>query len=115
MASNRVFFPQDALELWMADGRAEVAGDHMTLDGLRFSLATGLRIVSEVTGEPDTAQLVGKCKTLEQITELGGEHCADSVVLNDNAYEVVEGFLAQPEPDSAGAGDAAIAAAFSQE
>ena len=42
------------------------------------------------------------------VAELEGEHCADSVIIGDNAYEVVEGFLG--EPIGNGASDAATGA-----
>ncbi len=71
----------------------------------------------EGTGEPDAAELVGRCKTLEQIEALGGEHYADSVVLNDNAYQVVEGFLARLEgaPPPGNDPQAALLALFTRE
>jgi hypothetical protein len=49
------------------------------------------------------------------VVALGGEHCAGSVILGDNAYEVVEGFLGLPIPNddagSASLGGANLAAA----
>ena len=41
--------------------------------------------------ESDPHDLVGRIKSLEQVTAMEGEHCADSVIIGDNAYEVVEG------------------------
>jgi hypothetical protein len=97
MSRARVFVPQEALETWVADGRAHVMGETLFVEGVGFELAGAVHFVNEVAGGGDDLALVGKVKTLEQLTELGGEHCAASVVLGDNAYEVVEGFLAQPE------------------
>lgn len=106
MAANRVFFPQEALEVWTAEGRATVEQETMLLGGMRFLLTTGLRFTTEVAGGGDSAQLVGKCKSVEQVIELGGEHYADSVVLGEDAYEVVEGFLAEPVLEGAQPPDA---------
>ncbi len=97
MAQARVFFPQDVLEAWMADGRGHVVGETLFLDGAAFGLTGAVRFVAEVAGGGDEAALVGKVKTMEQLETLGGEHVTGSVVLGDNAYEVLDGFLATPE------------------
>jgi hypothetical protein len=96
--SNRVFVSQETLDHWMSEGRVEVDGETMTLNPERqeFRLTTAVHFLAEVAGGGDEAALVGKVKGLEEIVALGGEHCAASVVLGDNAYEVVEGFLGAP-------------------
>jgi len=102
MGVNRVFVPQQTLDGWMSEGRVEVDGETMTLmpEGQRFRLKTAVRFMSEVTGGGDAAELIGKVKDLEQLEGLGGEHVADSVILGDNAYEVVEGFVGEPVADA---------------
>jgi hypothetical protein len=97
MSLARVFFPQDALEAWMAESRAHVVGETLFLEGQAFVLESALRFVDEVAGGGDEGKLVGRVKSLEQVVSLGGEHHRDSVVLGDNAYTVVEGYLASPE------------------
>lgn len=98
MPANRVFLPQDALDRWLSEGRVEVDGETMTLkpEGQQFRLKTAVRFMSEVAGGGDVKSLVGKVKDLEQLGGLGGEHCADSVILGDDAYQVVEGFVGEP-------------------
>ncbi len=102
MANTRVFLPQEILDQWLTDGRVEVQGETMTVlqAGLRFELKTAVRFLEELAGGGDEAQLVGKVKDLEQLASLGGEHCADSVILDDNAYQVVEGFVGEPVESS---------------
>lgn len=97
MPNARVFVPQDALETFIADGRAHMTGDTLFVEGTPFQLTSAVRFVSEVAGGGDASGLVGRVKSLEQLTELGGEHAAGSVILGDNAYEIVDGFLAVPE------------------
>lgn len=101
MGVNRVFLPQETLDGWLSEGRVDVDGETMTLqpEGQRFRLKTAVRFMQEVTGGEDGAQLVGKVKDLDQLGDLGGEHCADSVILGENAYEVVEGFVGEPLAD----------------
>jgi len=98
MGNNRVFIPQEALDTWHTEGRVAIESDRMTLqpEGNQFRLKSAVRFMAEVGGGGDAGQLVGKVKDLDQVTQLGGEHCRDSVVLGDDAYEVVEGFVGEP-------------------
>jgi hypothetical protein len=98
MPLSRVFVPQEALESWLSAGRVNMVGETLFVDGHPFSLVGAVHIVAEVAGGPDEHKLLGRVKTMEQLSELGGEHVSASVVLGDNAYEVVEGFLARAEP-----------------
>ncbi len=98
MAENRVFFPQAALNAWLDDGRARLVGDRLVLPGGHvLELEGALRFLAEVAEGADPHDLVGKVKTSAQVAALAGEHQADSVLLGDNAYQVVEGFLARVE------------------
>lgn len=69
-------------------------------DGQRFNLKTAVRFTSEVAGGGDALKLVGKVKDMDQVTELSGEYSQGSVVLGDNAYEVVDGFVGEAIVDS---------------
>src|SRR5262245_61250579 len=92
MSANRVFFPQKALDEWREIGRVTLLGDELTLlpEGRRFQLTSALRFLAEVADSADTHDLVGRVKSVEQVQALHGEHYADSVILGDNAYQVVE-------------------------
>ncbi len=109
MAKNRVFFPQQALDSWLEQGRIMLVDDEMTLkpDGQRYRLSSAIRIMEEVAEGEDPHGLLGKVKTIEQIVELGGEHCSDSLVLGDNAYRVIDGFVGDPGDHAPGAAEAA--------
>lgn len=90
------------LDVWLSDERVEVEGEVMVTrpEGQRFHLTTAVLFKEEVTGEPDAHGIIGKVKDLEQLAALGAEHYADSVILGDNAYQVVEGFAGAPiEPE----------------
>jgi hypothetical protein len=102
MGVNRFFFPQEALDAWLDQGRVSLEGDIMTFnpEGQRFRLQGAVRFLSEVAGGGDAKDLVGKVKTKAQLGQLGGEQCADSVVLGEDAYQVVEGFVGVPLLDS---------------
>ena len=95
MSRNRVFFPQEALDMWIEEGRIALVGDELTAsaEGRRFELESAVRFISEVASGEDPNELVGKVKTVEQLAVMGAEHAGGSVILGDNAYEIVDGFL----------------------
>jgi hypothetical protein len=110
MGANRAFVAQEALDLWLADGRVSLEGETLRLlpEGIELRLSSAVCFKSEVAGGGDAEALVGKVKTLEDVAALAGEHVTGSVVLGDNAYEVVDGFVAELQ-DVAQAQDARAA------
>lgn len=106
MTANRIFLPQEALDAWLVEGKISLEDDLLTLgDGSQLRLTAALRVLEEVAEGKDPHGLVGKVKTLEEIVGMSGEHCADSVILGDNAYQVAEGFLGEPVAESASGKD----------
>ncbi len=97
MKATRVFLPQIAVDSWLSQHRIEINGDVMTLtkENTRFTIKSGVHFLEELTGGEDHEGLVGKVKDLQELADLGAELCADSVVLGDNAYQVVEGFVGE--------------------
>ena len=98
MAKTRIFFPEAALDTWMLDGHVELAGEQLTMksEGRRYRITEAARILREVTGAPDGFDLVGRVKSKAFLAELGAELLESSMVLGDNAYDVVPGFLGLP-------------------
>lgn len=111
MQKSRVFVSQETLDRWLSDERVEVDGETFTMlpEGQRFRITTAVHFLREVADGGDQQHLVGKVKDLEQIAGLGGDHCSGSVVIGDDAYEVVDGFLCQPMNDTAEEGPQVIA------
>ncbi|HEU5075405.1 MAG TPA: hypothetical protein VFU02_14540 [Polyangiaceae bacterium] len=101
MGTTRVFFPDDALDAWLAAGKAELAAGFLTTqpEGYRYRVVEAVRVLGEVTGGADGHQLVGKVKPLVYVRELGAELLGDSMILDDNAYDIVTGWVAVPEVD----------------
>jgi hypothetical protein len=95
---NRVFFPQGALDEWMADERVDLAADELTIraEGRRYRIVEAVRVVEEVTGSPDQHEVLGRVKSRAFLGELGAEILEDSMILGDNAYMVVPGFVGSP-------------------
>lgn len=98
MGKNRVFFPQEALDRWLVEGRAEIYGSELIImsERRRYRLVEAVRVLSEEAGHSDPDELVGKVKTVLYLTELGAELLGDSMVLGENAYRVVAGWLGSP-------------------
>ncbi|MDF3071210.1 MAG: uncharacterized protein K0R38_6811 [Polyangiaceae bacterium] len=98
MGKNRVFFPQEALDGWLLDGKVEIAGSELTIptERRRYRLVEAVRVLSEEASHSDPDELVGKVKTVPFLVELGAELLGDSMVLGDNAYRVVAGWLGTP-------------------
>src|SRR5688572_8107541 len=98
MRENRLFVPQQMLDQWLSEDRVEVQGEVMITkpEGQKLTLATAVLFKSEVTGTEDQHELIGRVKDVEQLAAIGAEHYADSVILGDNAYQVVEGFAGTP-------------------
>jgi hypothetical protein len=95
---TRVFFAQSALDVWLADGAIELTGLELTLtaEARRYRLAEAAHVIREVTGSPDAHELIGRVKSTHYLEELGAELMEGSMILGDNAYDVVPGFLATP-------------------
>ncbi|MFO0660832.1 MAG: hypothetical protein U0165_13510 [Polyangiaceae bacterium] len=98
MAKNRVFFPQEALDLWLVEEKIELGNDQLTLlsEGRKFRITEAARVLAEVTGTPDSFELVGKVKSKNYLHELGAEVLDQSMIIGDNAYDIVPGFLGTP-------------------
>jgi hypothetical protein len=98
MAKNRLFIPQETLDVWIEEGRARVDDNELTLteEDKRYILAPAVHFVREATGAEDPHHLVSRVKEETQLTILGADAYMDSVILDDNAYDVKRGFAAIP-------------------
>lgn len=121
---NRVFFPQAALDEWVADDRIDLRSDELTMktEGRRYRIVEAVRVMREVSGTADGNELIGKVKSIAFLTELGAEVLQSSMILGDNAYDVIPGFVGAPVgafadhrksiPDSKAATDEELLAVF---
>jgi hypothetical protein len=123
MGRNRLFVPQDTLDVWVADHKAAVTGTELVAaqkcfdacePGDTFDLKPAVLFLQDVAESGDPHKLLGRVKDQTQLTALGAEHYMGSVVLGDSAYDVKDGFVAAPRPRAAKAADdidAAVGAA----
>ena len=92
---NRVFFPQTGLDQWGIDSKIDlVAGELILLaEGRRYKVEEAVHVVAEVTGANDERKIVGKVKPKRALDEIGAELLENSMILGDNAYDVVPGWM----------------------
>jgi hypothetical protein len=98
MSKNRVFFPQEALDRWLGNGEVELSQGLLTIrtERRRYRLVEAVRVMAEVSGLPDPHEVMGKVKTVGFLSELGASLLGESMVIADNAYEIVPGWLGSP-------------------
>jgi len=98
MSKNRVFFPQEALDRWLGNGEVELSQGLLTIktEQRRFRLVEAARVMAEVSGLTDPHEVMGKVKTVGFLSELGASMLGESMVIAENAYEIVPGWLGSP-------------------
>lgn len=87
------------MDAWSAENKIEVSGDTMTLVelGRSFTIRPAVRFLSAV-GTDDLHDLVGLVKDERELTDMGADHMANSVIYQDAAYEVENGFIGTAIP-----------------
>jgi hypothetical protein len=95
---NRVFFPQSALDEWIAGDRVDLKNDELSIksESRRYKIIEAIRVLREVTGAADTHEVIGRVKSRAFLNELGAEILEGSMIIGDNAYDVVPGFVGAP-------------------
>ena len=95
---NRVFFPQSAVDQWGIDGKIDLLAGELILlaEGRRYKVEEAVRIVTEVTGANDDRKIIGRVKAKRALDEVGAELLETSMILGDNAYDVVPGWMGVP-------------------
>jgi hypothetical protein len=96
---NRVFFPQTAIDQWGVDGAIDLTASELILlaDGRRYKIEEAVHVVAEVTGANDAQGLVGKVKAKAALDALGAEIMENSMIVGDNAYDIVPGWAGAPQ------------------
>lgn len=95
---NRVFFPQASLDQWGVEGKIELTPTELVVlaEGRRYEIAEVVRVVVEVTGAQDPHGIIGKVKSKAELESAGAEILENSMILGDNAYDVVPGWAGTP-------------------
>ncbi len=99
---NAVFFPQSLLDVLFGDGKLDLDGDDLVVPGAgyRYRVTEALRVTSEVTTGEDPHDLLGKVALRAHLTDqIGAEILGNSMLVEDNAYDIVPGMLGEPIGD----------------
>ncbi len=100
--NNRVFFPQALLDILLDVGKVDIAGDELVITDspYRYRAEEAVRVLQEVTTGEDPHGLCGRVTLRGHLTdELGAEILGNSMLVEDNAYDVIPGFLGDPIGD----------------
>jgi hypothetical protein len=99
--SDRLFVSQSQLEAWMDDGTVTFVDDILTLtaDNAAFRVEPAVQVKDLLDGD-DSAGLLGATLTIKELVEKGAEHFQGSIILGDDAYECLEGYLGNPEGEA---------------
>lgn len=97
---SRLFISVERLDAWTAEGRASLEGDRMTLTELKrqFAMVPAVHFVRATGQDHDPHDLIGRVKTKQALESMGAEQFASSVIYNDTAYDIVDGFIGDPLP-----------------
>lgn len=102
MGENRLFWPQEMMDEWIVDEKASIKDDLLTIidDNLTYKLSQAVHFIADVGDGDDVHSLIGKVKELDALAKMDSEHYMDSVLINDSAYQVVQGFTGIPVVNS---------------
>ena len=95
---SRLFISVERLDNWTEEGRAALEGDRMTLTelGRSFVMKPAVAFQGVSGSESDPHDLIGRVKSKDALEEMGAEQFGNSVILNDTAYDVIDGFIGEP-------------------
>jgi hypothetical protein len=97
--NNSVFFPQSLLDMAFDVGRLDLDGDELVVPdgGYRYRVHEAVRVLSEVTTGSDPHDLCGRVVMRARLTDqLGAEILGNSMLVEDNAYDVIPGMVGEP-------------------
>ena len=66
--------------------------------GRAFTMTPAVCFVSVNGQDHDPNELVGLVKSKPQLEAMGAEQLSNSVIYNDMAYDVIDGFIGEPLP-----------------
>ena len=97
---SRLFISVERLDNWTIEGRASLVGDRMTLIELNraFAMKPAVHFLRATGQDHDPYDLIGRVKSTEALHEMGAEVFERSVIYNDTAYDVIDGFIGEPLP-----------------
>ncbi len=98
MDMNRLFWSQELLDRWILEEKISLDDDRLVIadDQRAYRVCQAVYFVSDVGDGGDTHKLVGRVKEVTKLEDMGAEHYMDSVLVDESAYQVVQGFVGMP-------------------
>ena len=95
---SRLFISVERLDNWTEEGRATLENDRMILTelGRSFTMKPAVAFQSVQGSDSDPNDLLGRVKSKSALEEMGAECFGNSVIYNETAYEVIDGFIGEP-------------------
>ena len=92
----RLFLPQATLEQWASEGLADLKEGTLYLDSnkLPHRVAPAVHFAKLASGA-DGNRLLATVKTTAQLEQMGAEQMLDSVIVGEDAYQIVPGYLTE--------------------
>ncbi len=103
-----LFFSQKKLEAWIDAGEVTFQDNVLTLltRKIAYKVDPAVQVRSLIDGK-DQKGLLGKTFKVSELTAMGAEHYAGTIILGDTGYECEEGFVGHQQggaiPAKAGA------------
>ncbi|HET6612970.1 MAG TPA: hypothetical protein VFG83_13310 [Kofleriaceae bacterium] len=96
----RLFISQERLDSWTAENRIVIDGEVMTLTdgGRRFTIRPAVLFTSVSGSDADPNSLVGTVRDEDALATMGADCYMTSVIVDETAYDVVNGFVGDPMP-----------------
>lgn len=118
---TKLFLPQKTLEDWAVADKADIKEGRLVISPEKSTFpVTGAVHFTKLVSGTDEHKLLSKVKTKAQLDKLQAEQLADSAIVGESAYEVVEGYLTEvpdgapdrPDESKKDGGEADLLAAF---
>ena len=95
-AKKKIFLPQEKLEAWVSEGKISFTDNIITTfsdSKVSYTLVPAYKFLKLSSGDNDEQNLLGTIKTKEDLKDLNPDIFRDSIIINDNAYEVETGYI----------------------
>ncbi len=92
----KLYLPQKTLEDWVTADKADLQDGKLVVKESKTAhpVSPAVHFQRLISGD-DEKGLLGRVKTTAQLEALGAEHLADSCIVGEVAYEVVEGYVTE--------------------
>src|SRR4030042_5640237 len=110
-ARKKICIPQEKLEAWVQEGKITISDNVITTvtgNKLSYNLIPAFKFLKLTSGDSDSEKLIGTVKTKDNIKHLKPDIFMDSIIIDNNAYEVEMGYIGNLTGDEKDLDDVAL-------